>query len=167
MLKEALVKSETVNRKRSPVGASDSGRSECDINVSSTTAVSGRSESRSKDALEAMSTLRGCRGSDGGATLGSCNTTNNAIAKSSERAGGEYPLVNKGAVYSRVLSAYFSVRSPASRIAGVRAINLSSCSLKIAPTKLGLAIFRSSMMPGDGLVVYRDLSGESAIVVEP
>lgn len=30
----------------------------------------------------------------------------------------------------------------------------------LVPTKLGLAIFRSSMSPGDGLTVYRDLSGE-------
>lgn len=29
----------------------------------------------------------------------------------------------------------------------------------LVPTKLGLAIFRSSMSPADGLVVYRDLSG--------
>lgn len=29
----------------------------------------------------------------------------------------------------------------------------------LVPTKLGLAIFRSSMSPGDGLAVYRDLSG--------
>lgn len=29
----------------------------------------------------------------------------------------------------------------------------------LVPTKLGLAIFRSSMAPGDGLAVYRDLSG--------
>lgn len=30
----------------------------------------------------------------------------------------------------------------------------------LMPTKLGMAIFRSSMPPGDGLMVYRDLSGE-------
>lgn len=29
----------------------------------------------------------------------------------------------------------------------------------LVPTKLGLAIFRSSMPPGDGLMIYRDLSG--------
>lgn len=30
----------------------------------------------------------------------------------------------------------------------------------LVPTKLGMAIFRSSMPPGDGLMVYRGLSGE-------
>lgn len=32
----------------------------------------------------------------------------------------------------------------------------------LMPTKLGMAIFRSSMPPGDGLMVYRDLSGDVA-----
>lgn len=33
----------------------------------------------------------------------------------------------------------------------------------LMPTKLGMAIFRSSMPPGDGLMVYRDLSGEGGV----
>lgn len=33
----------------------------------------------------------------------------------------------------------------------------------LIPTKLGMAIFRSSMPPGDGLTVYRDLSGRVGI----
>ena len=33
----------------------------------------------------------------------------------------------------------------------------------LVPTKLGMAIFRSSMPPGDGLMVYRDLSGNLLI----
>lgn len=35
---------------------------------------------------------------------------------------------------------------------------------RLSPTKLGLAIFRSSMAPGDGLVVFRELSGESRLL---
>lgn len=33
----------------------------------------------------------------------------------------------------------------------------------LVPTKLGVAIFRSSMPPGDGLMIYRDLSGEGGV----
>lgn len=35
---------------------------------------------------------------------------------------------------------------------------------RLVPTKLGMAIFRSSLGPAEGLMVYRDLSG--AVVVQ-
>lgn len=35
---------------------------------------------------------------------------------------------------------------------------------RLVPTKLGMAIFRSSLGPAEGLLVYRDLSG--AVVVQ-
>ena len=38
---------------------------------------------------------------------------------------------------------------------------------RFKPTKLGMAIFRSSLGPAEGLMVYRDLSGAIIIVADP
>lgn len=57
------------------------------------------------------------------------------------------------------------VAVPGGRVSGVGGGDEDRGSGFLTPTKLGLAIFRSSMAPGDGLAVYRDLSGERDMFV--